>query len=216
MAPYKKTLKTAPGFFRFLISTALKRALFVPEAPDPSFFFKCLLYAVLLLWGFSFFGETDFERDRYGAMDSFWHNIHLVFHEAGHILFHPFGEFMGYFGGTLAQCLIPLTVMAHFIWQKDNFSASFGLWWLGQSFLDVAPYIYDAWDQKLMLLGGGTGRDQPGAHDWRYLLSAMDSLENYKEIAYSVNFLGKLILLLSLFWGGALLYKKILILWRIS
>src|SRR3954462_1087916 len=42
------------------------------------------------------------------AMNSFVHLINLVFHESGHIIFSPFGEFMTVLGGSLMQILIPL------------------------------------------------------------------------------------------------------------
>ena len=86
-----------------------------------------------------------------------------------------------------------------------------GLWWLGHSLLDIAPYIYDAYDQKLILLGGGTGRDMPGAHDWNWILSALNRLDRYQEIAQSVGNLGKIAFLLSFLWGSALLYKHYLV-----
>lgn len=141
-------------------------------------------------------------------MKSFLHNIHLVFHEAGHIIFMPFGEFMGYFGGTLMQLLVPLTVLVYFIRQQNNFAGSVMLWWLGHSLLDIAPYIYDAWDQKLVLLGGSTGRDRPGSHDWNWILSALNRLHRYREIAHTTGGLGKITCLLSFLWGVALLCKQ--------
>jgi hypothetical protein len=43
------------------------------------------------------------------------------------------------------------------------------------SILDLAPYIYDARDPQLILLGGHTGED--GHHDWIYLLETFDRLQ---------------------------------------
>lgn len=191
-----------------LVQAFLNRILFVKKQNDPSAFFaKGLLYIVLVIFGLSFFDETNFAEDQYGASDSFLHNINLVFHEAGHWIFGFFGRFIRVFGGTLMQCLIPLIVMIQFLKQKDNFSASVGLWWLGQNFLDIAPYIYDAWDRKLILLGGITGQDHPGSHDWYYLLSTTNRLDSYAEIALLTGNLGKFILFLSFVWGGLILYK---------
>lgn len=214
---YKKTPQIKSSIHSFfshpLVQAFLKRILFVRKNVDPSkFFAKCLLYVVFVIWGFSFFDETNFAYDPHGAGDTFIHNINLVFHEAGHAVFRFFGRFMHIFGGTLLQCLIPLIVMAQFIRQKDNFEASIGLWWFGQNFIDVSPYIYDAWDRKLMLLGGVTGRDHPGGHDWYNLLTSMNSLDNYAEIASFVGNLGKVIMFLSFIWGGVVLYKAFLIL----
>ena len=216
MSLYRKTSKNKSSFQSFfshpLVQAFLKRILFVKKNIEPSHFFaKCLIYIVFLIWGFSFFDETNFAVDPNGAGDSFLHNINLVFHEAGHLIFGFFGNFIRVFGGTLMQCLIPLIVMVQFLRQKDNFEASVGLWWFGQNFIDVSPYIYDAWDRKLILLGGGTGRET-NSHDWYYLLKATDSLESYARIASFVGNLGKLILLFSFIWGGVILYKKFLVL----
>ena len=52
------------------------------------------------------------------AMNSFVHLINLVFHEAGHIIFSPFGEFMTILGGSLMQVLIPLICAAAFLVQQ--------------------------------------------------------------------------------------------------
>ena len=195
------------------VDACIKRILFVKNQISLDHFAaKCLIYIVLLIWGFSFFDDTNFAENPNGITSSFLHNINLIFHEAGHWIFSFFGRFILVFGGTLMQCLIPFIVMVQFVRQKDNFEASVGLWWFGENFLDVAPYIYDAWDKKLPLLGGGTGQDRPDTHDWYYLLRATNSLENYAEIAGSVANMGKLIILLSFLWGGMILYKKFLIL----
>ena len=209
MSFHKKKFPLRSFFSHPLTQAFFQRVLFVKKEKDFSVWLtKLLFYLILVIWGLSFFDETHFDVDQYGAMDSFLHYIHLPFHEAGHIIFNPFGEFMGYLGGSLMQCLVPVAIIIYFVREKDNFSASFGLWWLGHSFLDIAPYIYDAWDQTLILLGGGTGRDQPGAHDWRWLLSTMGQLKNYKEIALFTANMGKGILFLSFLWGGTLLGKK--------
>ncbi len=201
-----------PWFSDPRVQAFLNKILFVKKTIEPShFYLRTAFFILLVVWGLSFFDENDFEKNPYGAMDSFWHRIHLPFHEAGHLIFN-WGEFMNAFGGTLMQCLVPIVIMVYFIRQKDNFSASFGLWWLGQSLLDIAPYIYDAHDQKLILLGGGTGRDMPGSHDWHYLLSAINRLDSYAQLASSTVRMGKLILCLSFIWGGIVLYRQFLIL----
>ena len=217
MSSYKKTLQNSfplQSFFSHpLVQAFFRRILFVKKNTEPSHFFvKVLLYIVFVLWGLSFFDETNFAKDPLGAGDSFLHTIDLVFHEAGHVLFSFFGRFMHIFGGTLLQCLIPLIVMIQFLRQRDNFEASIDLWWFGQNFIDISPYIYDAWDKKLILLGGWTGQDHPGGHDWHNLLTMTNSLNSYSEIAWFVGNLGKGIMFLSFLWGGTVLYKTFLIL----
>jgi hypothetical protein len=78
----------------------------------------------------------------------------------------PFGRFLHVLGGTLGQLLMPLIVMISFVfYQQDNFGGSIGLWWLGQSFMDCAPYVDDARAGELVLLGGTTGQETPYVHD---------------------------------------------------
>lgn len=42
----------------------------------------------------------------------FLDRVDLVFHEAGHVIFGPFGEFIGILGGSLMQVLIPAGIVA--------------------------------------------------------------------------------------------------------
>ena len=191
----------------------LRRFLLIKEDAKPlNFLIQCLLYCTLVYWGLSFFGKTDFSKNPFGPSDSILHNVNTIFHEAGHWIFSPFGRFLHIFGGTLLQCLMPLLAIGQFLRQRDNFSASVGLWWFAQNLFDVAPYIYDAWDMKLPLLGGGTGTDHPATHDWYNLLKMTNTLQYYSEISGFVVLLGKLFFLCSFLWGGAILYKKFCIL----
>jgi hypothetical protein len=60
---------------------------------------------------------------------SFLHRVDLVFHEAGHILFIPFGSFMSILGGSLLQILVPLIFTAAFlIYYRNPFAASVTFW----------------------------------------------------------------------------------------
>ena len=180
------------------------------EVSIASFLFQCLFYIAMVFIGISFFDEINFNKDPYvnSMTDYFLHNVNLVFHEAGHWIFRPLGDTMTVFGGSLMQCLMPLAVMIQFLRQKDNFGASLGLWWIGQNFLDVAPYIYDAWDKKLPLLGGIIGQENPSHHDWHNLLTKFDSMQYHDEIAFFVGYSGIFLICLSLTWTGIILYKK--------
>ena len=176
-----------------------------------NFRLEIIIFLIFFLWGFYFLGSVPSPTDRLAGSDSVLHNINLIFHEAGHILFMIFGNrFLAVLGGSLMQCLIPLIVMIYFLRKGQNFSASIMFWWLGQNFVDLAPYIYDAQDQAIILLGGKAGKDMPGYHDWNYLLTAMGLLKHYSKVAGLVNYFGKLILILSFIWSFAILYKKYL------
>lgn len=112
---------------------------------------------------------------------------------------------MGVLGGSLLQLLIPAICMGAFLKRNDLFSASVTLWWLGQNFIDMAPYINDARAQELMLLGGVTGQDMPGIHDWNNILGALGLLKLDHFIAYTAHYFGVLLMVVSLLWGGCLL-----------
>lgn len=197
-----------------LTKKLLKRILYIKKEQNPDLFFlELATYIVFVLLAFSFIGEAPSNQNRYGAIDdiAFIARVNLVFHEAGHILFRPFGMFLTVLGGSLLQSLIPVICLFHFALRKANFSASIMLWWLGHTFMDTAVYIYDAYDQVLPLLGGGTGKEI-GGHDWRWILSRLGILDKYSKTALSVNNLGRLCLILSMIWSACVLYKKFILL----
>ena len=177
------------------------------ERTDPmAFYGRCVLYALFFAWGL-YFVSLDLASNEIG--NSFMHRVNLVFHEAGHVLFMPFGHFMMVLGGTLGQLLMPAIAGAVLLLkQRDAFGASVALWWLGQSVMDVAPYINDARRLELMLLGGGTGRDRPGMHDWENLLLDLGMIEHEHTLALATDRLGEALLLAALAWGAAVLYRQ--------
>ncbi|GAB5499340.1 MAG: hypothetical protein PsegKO_16510 [Pseudohongiellaceae bacterium] len=163
-----------------------------------------VIWGMLLLWGLDFIA-MDFRSNAIGQ--SFLHNINLVFHEAGHVLFRPFGRSMMFLGGSLFQVLLPLLLMLAFLVKnKDGFAASVCLWWAGQSLMDVAPYIADARALRLPLLGGGTGADAPGMHDWANLLRPRGWLQYDMQIASAADTIGSGMLLLAMVWGALMLW----------
>jgi hypothetical protein len=185
----------------------IKQLLFAPPGGgSAAFYARLAAYAVFFLWGWHFI-LLDFRGNEIG--NSFMHNINLVFHEAGHVIFRLFGNFMQVLGGTLGQLLMPLVAMIALLWQnRDNFGASLGLWWLGQSLMDCAPYINDARAGQLMLLGGVTGQDMPDYHDWQNLLGRLGWLQYDHALAALADGAGTAVMLLAMAWGGMLLYRQ--------
>jgi hypothetical protein len=170
----------------------------------PTFYGRCIVFALLALWGIFLFAY-DYRVGEIGT--SFMHNILLPIHEAGHVLFTPFGSFMGILGGSLFQLLLPLGISIAFIWlNKDNFGATIGMWWASASLLDLAPYIYDARHPRLILLGGHTGEDGP--HDWIYLLSVLGQLHNSQRWGTFVHTLGGMLMFVALSWAMAVLWRQ--------
>lgn len=186
------------------------KTLFCFVKPENSPLFFCgriVISLVLLIWGFKFI-LTPLESNYTGTC--FLHLVNLPFHEAGHIIFRPFGELITSLGGNLAQLLMPLICLFVFlIKSKDTFAASASLWWFGENFMDIAPYINDARALKLLLLGGNTGLSSPyGFHDWQFILSELGWLR-YDHLLASIAYkMGIILMLFSLVWGGYLIFKQ--------
>src|SRR3989449_9967209 len=58
-----------------------------------------------------------------GAIPNFLHLIDLVFHEAGHVIFGFFGQFIGVLGGSLNQVLVPAACTGVFLARTEYCSA---------------------------------------------------------------------------------------------
>ncbi len=144
------------------------------------------------------------------AGESFLHLINLPFHEAGHIFFRPFGAFITSLGGTLGQLLMPLIcLLTLFLKTRDPYGSSIVLWWFGENFLDIAPYMNDARSGTLPLLGGNFGHDAPyGFHDWQYLLTESHLIQFDHTLAGATFGVGVLIMFLALSWNGILCWNR--------
>jgi hypothetical protein len=164
---------------------------------------RVLIFVILLLWGQNFIFDANY------AAESFLHNVNLPFHEAGHIIFSPFGRLLTSLGGTLGQLLMPLICMGAFLLQtRDTFAAAVGLWWLGENFMDIAPYIADARAGVIPLLGGNTGRFSPyGFHDWEFILTETGLRDYDRAIAGLSSACGRALMIVALAWGGYILWK---------
>jgi hypothetical protein len=168
---------------------------------------QALLLLVLLILSLSLW-SSPIESNKAG--ESFLHLINLPFHEAGHIFFRPFGRFITSLGGTLGQFMIPLICLAAFLfYRSDNTAAAVCLWWTGENFLDIAPYVNDARSLTLPLIGGNTGQTAPyGFHDWEYLLTESGFLGYDHDIARACYFIGTMIMAVALLWAGILVWRQ--------
>jgi hypothetical protein len=153
--------------------------------------------AGLALWTV-WFARTPISDD---AMESFLHLPDLVFHEAGHIIFSPFGRFMTVLGGSLLQLLIPVIAAVSFVRQEQMFGAAVCAWWTGQNLVDLAPYIADARSLKLTLIGGRTGAEVEG-HDWEFILYQLGVAHHDRALGYTAHAIGILIMAGSLVYAG--------------
>jgi hypothetical protein len=199
--------ESAPGTASASLLADLKERLLRVD-PDESRLLvagRALVYLVLLVWGFRLM--TSSIASNYVG-ESFLHLINLPFHEAGHLFFSPFGRFLHVLGGTLGQWLVPLVVLCAFAVKGNPFGATVGLWWLGESFLDIAPYMNDARAGQLVLLGGVTGSEVEDYHDWEVLLTKLGWMQYDHLIARLTFGIGVVLMLLSLAWGGYILWQQ--------
>ncbi len=112
--------------------------------------------------------------------------VDLLIHEAGHVFFAPFGELLGFLGGTLMQLLLPAAFLVYFLRQRERYAATVVLWWIAQNLWNISVYMRDARRQALPLVGGGE-------HDWAYLLGRLGLLEHDQTLGGLVHLLGILL-----------------------
>jgi hypothetical protein len=173
----------------------------VPADPNPLVIGgRALLLALISVWSLSFL-FASVQSNVVGH--SFMHLVNLPFHEAGHIIFSPFGRFIKVLGGTLGQLLMPAVCAAVLLLRtRDPFGAAMAQWWLAESFMDIAPYINDARNLNLVLLGGVTGKDVAGYHDWEYLLGSLGLQRMDHALAWLAQGIGIVLMLAALCWAG--------------
>jgi hypothetical protein len=190
------------------VLAAIKDFVLPPEEDVNHIIFagRVLVFIGLVVWGYRFITHTW--QTTY-VMESFMHHINLPFHEAGHIIFSPFGRFMHVLGGSLGQLLMPLICLGAFLYPNRNpFAASVALWWFAQSLMDLAPYIGDARAGELPLLGGVTGSEVEDYHDWEVLLKMRGWLLYDHKIADWSYTAGRWLMMLAFLWGGYVLWRQ--------
>jgi len=165
---------------------------------------RIVLLLLLARWTFLFL-VWPMREDVIGA--AFLHLINLPFHEAGHVLFSPFGEFMTTLGGSLMQVLVPAICAGAFLTSHWNpFGAAVMGWWAGENLMDVAIYINDARSLQLTLIGGQTGAEVDG-HDWERLLLMTNSLHLDHRIANITHFAGAAVMIGCLAWAATIAWR---------
>lgn len=117
----------------------------------------------------------------------------ILFHEAGHVLFAPFGETIRVAGGTIGQLLMPLVCAIALRRRGDGFGTALAAAWMGLSLIDAAVYAYDAADPVLTLIGGGTGADS--FHDFIFLFDRFDQLDHARAWARGMRAIGSLVVI---------------------
>ena len=120
--------------------------------------------------------------------------VDLAIHETGHLVFSPFGEFVGFMGGTLGQLIMPSVFVVYFWRRGDRHAATVPLWWVAQNLWNISVYAADARAQLLPLVGGGE-------HDWAYMLGRLGWLSIDTRISRLIWLSGLAIYVLSIVQG---------------
>lgn len=179
------------------------KELLLPAKTGEPYIIRTLFWILLILYSLQFFSFSINNE----VMNSFMHGPNLIFHEAGHVLFMIFWDFIGILWWSLGQCLMPLIVIFVFLFKEGNpFWASVWLWWLGQNFTDVALYISDAGARSLPLIGGMSEE----AHDWGNLLTMMNLLEYDFTFGIIIHYAGMILMLLWLAWWWYINYSRLM------
>ena len=122
--------------------------------------------------------------------------FNLVMHEAGHLLFMPFGQFVTIAGGSLFQVIVPAVFAAYFYYHGKYYSCALVLYLVGESLINVSVYAGDAFLMELPLLGG-----DDSIHDWNWMLDRLGLLNRTREIAGAIRALGTLTILAASVWS---------------
>lgn len=134
--------------------------------------------------------------DRSGFL--FIDSANLVVHEGGHLLFGWFGPWIGIWGGSILQWLVPLLLAAYFFVRRKPLAFAFCLFFFFENFLYTATYMADARAMQLPLVSAGGG-DEP-EHDWNIIFSHLNVLQYDTRIASVIRSLGWLGMLGTTGW----------------
>jgi hypothetical protein len=178
-----------------------ERLLDVPEdVPRAAWYGRLALLAVVAIWA------TSVLLSRMTEPPTLLHLTVILFHEAGHVIFMPFGEAVRVAGGTLGQLLMPFICAVALHRRGDNFGAAICFAWMGMSLMDASVYAYDAADPLLPLIGGGTGSDS--FHDFVFLFERYGQLGHARGWAMAMKALGAIAVYASLAWAAVLLFLQ--------
>lgn len=120
---------------------------------------------------------------------------------------HPVRPLHDDFGWNARPDLMPLICLGTFLVEtRDPSGAAVALWWMAESFMDIAPYINDARAMDLIVIGGVTGKETDG-HDWNNILTMLGLLEWDHRLAQLAYNFGIVLMLVSFAWEAWLLLR---------
>lgn len=168
--------------------------------PRAVWYGRVVTLVVLTLW------VASVSLGRLTEIPTILHLTVILFHEAGHVLFAPFGEALRVAGGTILQVAMPAICAVALFRRGDRFGAAVCLAWAGMSLIDAAVYAYDAADPVLPLIGGGTGADR--FHDFVFLFDRYGQLDHARGWARAMKGVGVLLSFASLGWAAVTLRRQ--------
>jgi hypothetical protein len=174
---------------KIIAAAALSPAQAGPAQGRPAFrlWARLVLIAGLLRYYLQWYSEKNHS--------SFLDLVNLPFHEAGHVAFSLFPQFLYVAGGTIGQLLVPALCLAHLLRRGANLGWQLCLFWIGENLLNISVYAGDALNQALPLVGGG-------CHDWTYLLTEMGLIAHTRAVARTIFAAGSLVIFLSFYFIG--------------
>ena len=195
------------------------------EAPEGNFFARWLLYvppevskanwyariaavALFSLYTVKIFRDTHIY---YGDLGGHFLTMALLpWHEAGHVFFRPFGNFMTSLGGTIGQHLFPIVLGIALLWKRrDSFGAALAFWLLGFSMIYTGWYMHDAGDPQAMMVSGKSSAEDDG-HDFVNIFSDMGGwwILNATKIGVFVGRGGQGMMCVGLAWAAYLVWLQ--------
>ena len=126
--------------------------------------------------------------------------VDLVVHEAGHMLFNWFGEFLQVLGGTLGQLLVPAGFAVYFFIRRELYSSAVAVFWTGQSLFNISVYVKDAQALDLPLVSISGAED--AIHDWNYVLSRVGLLRWDQGVGNVIYGIGLLLIIAAVAAGA--------------
>lgn len=151
-----------------------------------AFYLKILVLLIVMVY----FINSSVTYEKWHFLD----DVNLLIHEAGHIIFMPFGKFVSITGGSILQILMPVVFLIYFIRKEMLYSGSLVMFGVGQSIINMSVYMKDAIEMKLPLLGGEI-------HDWNFIFSRLNLLSKTQFISSLFYFLGFLIIIIAGIFG---------------
>jgi hypothetical protein len=183
--------------------------LHVPaEVSRTNWYGRGALLVAVTLYTFGFFRETDV---KYGDLGG--HLLWLLitpWHEAGHLIFRPFGQFMHIAGGTIMQHMFPIVLgFALLVKGRNPFGAAICFWLLGYSVIYTGWYMHDAGDPQGMMLSGKSSAEDDG-HDFVNLFGYFGAwwFDHATRAGVFVARIGQTMMVAGLAWGAYMLWLQ--------